>query len=102
MTNMQAAYINANKAAYYEYWTTTAKTLVNDFRKADVDMYYMNQAEKFAAGLRFIAKDDDVFGIDYFNEKFNEGLSQIKGWTTREATPLNVKRICNAFIANFN
>ena len=44
MTDLNAAFVNANKTAYFEFWTSTAKTLVNNLRNVDCDMYYLNQA----------------------------------------------------------
>ena len=102
MTDLNAAFVNANKTAYFEFWTSTAKTLVNNLRNVDCDMYYLNQAEKYAAELCQIAKDQDTFDVDYFNNRVYRGVNQFRGWMNNEVTPNDVKGICETFLANFN
>ena len=104
MTNADliASFINANQTAYFTFYTSLAKTLVKDLRNADVDMYYLNQAEKYAAELNKIANDQDTFDVDYFNTRVVKGVNQFKGWVNNENTENDVRTACQSFLAYIN
>ena len=103
MTNaatLNNAFINANKAAYMEYYENAAYALVKEVKNIDCDYYYCNQVEKYAASLHYIAGNQETFDIDYFNNRVITGIDQFKGWIDNEMTPNGVRVACLSFLEN--
>ena len=77
----------------FDKWQKIAGGLVRELKEKNADMYYINQAEHFKATLHQI----DGANLSDYAETVLRAVGQVDGWYNAEATPDNVKEVCNLF-----